>query len=99
MIQYLYSLLAFTAKPKLIYPSFTSTIPQTGGFKPGQLVQVIDRRSGNTEEKKTLAELISVRYVWDARASGGKTSAVGINTCDISLIGYETFQDELSELL
>jgi hypothetical protein len=97
MVQYLYSLLAFTAKPKLLYPTITTTIP-SNGFKPGQLVQVIDRMSGNTEEKKTLAELLSVRYVWDARGSGGKNTAVGINTAEISLIGYLDYLEELDEL-
>ena len=97
MTQYLYTLLAFTAKPKLIYPSLTVSIPQVG-FKPGQLVQIVDRMSGNDEGVKRMAEIISVRYVWDARASGGNSSAVGINTCDISLLGYFNFLDELREL-
>ena len=97
MVQYLYSILATTGKPKIIYPSFTCTIPQSG-FKPGQIVQIIDRKSGNTEEKMTLAELISVRYVFDARASGGESSAVGINKAEVTLIGYENFLNELDEI-
>jgi hypothetical protein len=93
MTQYLYNLLVYTAKPKLIYPTLTVSIP-LGGFVPGQLIQIIDRKAGLTEEINRLAELISVRYVWDSSASDSHKHAVGINTCDITLIGYYDFVRE-----
>ena len=98
MVQYLYTQLAWTAKPKIIYPTITASIPLNGFFQPGQLVQIIDNKSGNTADKMTLAELVSVRYVWDARATGENQHAEGINSAEISLIGYYNYLDELNEL-
>jgi hypothetical protein len=92
MTRYLYSILQFSAKPKLQYSLTNVTFPLSWQIIPGQLVQLIDNVSGLTDAKKRMAEVMSVRYEW--APAGGETSACGINTCSIGLLGYYDFLKE-----
>lgn len=96
MTRYLYSILQFSAKPKLQYTLTNVTFPLGWEIVPGQLVQIIDEGSGLTDAKHRMAEVMSVRYNWQSGGAGGRGghSAAGINTCTIGLLGYYDFLKE-----
>lgn len=96
MNRYLYAILQFSAKPKLMYTLTNVSMPLGNNIIPGQLVQIVDDVSGLTRAKNRFAEAMSVRYEWGSKGgtAGGGSSAAGTNLCTTSLLGYYNFLTE-----
>lgn len=96
MNRYLYAILQFSAKPKLIYNLTQCTMPLGNDVIPGQLVQVVDDTSGLTAAKQRYAEVMSVRYEWGGKggSTGSGTTSAGTSTATVSLLGYYDFLRE-----
>src|SRR5262245_34845730 len=93
MNQMLSSILQFAAKPRRIYEMSEVYIPFNSLIEPGSLVTIIDPMAGHTEQKQLTAEVQEVRYTFQADASG--TNPVGINTCEVRLLGYVDFREQM----
>jgi len=96
MNRYLYAILQFSAKPKLIYNLTQCTMPLGSDIIPGQLVQIVDDVSGLTALKQRYAEVMSVRYEWGSKGGSAATgsTAAGISSSTVSLLGYYDFLRE-----
>ena len=92
MSSYLASFGQYAAKPRRIYEMAETYIPYLSPLIPGQLVTVIDSKSGLSANKNTVAEIQSVRYEFSAESAG--RSPLGTNTCEIKLLGYVDYKEQ-----
>src|SRR5262245_12437369 len=93
MNQMLSSILQFAAKPRRIYEMSEIFIPYNSVIEPGSIVSIIDPESGHTAERNLSAEVQEVRYEFAADASG--SNPVGIHTCEVRLLGYVDFREQM----
>ena len=68
-------------------------IPYISPIQPGQLVTVVDTKSGLTANKNTIAEVQEVRYEFSAESAG--RSPLGTNTCEVRLLGYVDYKESM----
>jgi hypothetical protein len=93
MSSFLGSFVQYAAKPRRIYEMSQVYIPYISPILPGQLVTVVDTKSGLTANKNTIAEVQEVRYEFSAESAG--TSPLGTNTCEVRLLGYVDYKESM----
>lgn len=82
-------LLAIRCLPKVTYQTNAVTIPGKL-FMPGMIVRVEDALSNLSSVEGAMAEVSNVSYLF----GGSGSSALGADTCDISLVGHYDFKLE-----
>ena len=93
MSSFLGSFIQYAAKPRRIYEMSEIYIPYLSPIQPGQLVTVVDTKSGLTANKNTIAEVQEVRYEFSAESAG--RTPLGTNTCEVRLLGYVDYKESM----
>ena len=93
MSSFLGSFIQYAAKPRRIYEMSEVYIPYISPIQPGQLVTVVDTKSGLTANKNTIAEVQEVRYEFSAESAG--RTPLGTNTCEVRLLGYVDYKESM----
>ena len=93
MSSFLGSFIQYGAKPRRIYEMSEVYIPYLSPIQPGQLVTVVDTKSGLTANKNTIAEVQEVRYEFSAESAG--RTPLGTNTCEVRLLGYVDYKESM----
>jgi hypothetical protein len=93
MSSFLGSFIQYAAKPRRIYEMSEIYIPYLSPIQPGQLVTVVDTKSGLTANKNTIAEVQEVRYEFSAESAG--RTPLGTNVCEVRLLGYVDYKESM----
>lgn len=87
------------AKPKILFPTFTCTIPNNKVFREGEMVTFIDENNPMFTLAKYQQGLISqVEYNWDINDTTQPYTPLGIRTCKLLFTGrYDWISEYLAE--
>lgn len=87
VVNTLFTMLEYMAKPKMIFPSQTITIPEPP-LEAGDIVSLVDEKAGLTNANRTMVDVLNVNYGFDAN---NPESALGTRYCDVTVTGLYDF--------
>lgn len=87
VVDTLFTMLEYTAKPKMIFPTQTITIPEPP-LMAGDIVSLVDEKAGLTNANRTMVDVLDVRYTFDANNA---ESVLGTRYCEATVTGLYDF--------
>lgn len=87
VVDTLFTMLEYTAKPKMIFPAQIVTIPEPP-FEAGDIVSLVDEKAGLTNANRTMVDVLDVKYSFDANNA---ESALGTRYCEITVTSLYDF--------